>query len=150
MEEEVLELASKTADQAEVYAITSETTLVSFEANRLKSLQTRETRGLALRLIKDGRLGFASVTRLDSPRALVESALEVAPFGAEARFEFPAEDAASKVQIYDPALADLTVEYLPMPSIYFYSIRPRTTTCPTAIAVRRIGCRSICRPTADC
>jgi PmbA protein len=110
MKEEVLELASKAADQAEVYAITSETTPVSFEANRLKSLQTRETRGLALRLIKDGRLGFASATRLDNLRALVESALEVAPFGAEARFEFPAEDAARQVQIYDPALADLTVE----------------------------------------
>jgi PmbA protein len=108
--EEVLDLASKTADQAEVYAITSETTPVSFEANRLKSLQTRETRGLALRLIKDGRLGFASATRLDNPRALVDSALEVAPFGAEARFDFPNAGAASQVQIYDPALADLTVE----------------------------------------
>lgn len=110
MEEEVLELASKVADQAEVYAITSEATPVSFEANRLKRLETKETRGLALRLIKDGRLGFASTTRLDHPRSLVDSALEVAPFGAEARFEFPAEGAASQVHIYDPAVADLTVE----------------------------------------
>jgi PmbA protein len=110
MEEDILILASHAADQAEVYAITSETTPVSFEANRLKSLQTRETRGLALRLIKEGRLGFASTTRLDHPRALVDSALEVASFGSEARFDFPSAATVGQVQIYDPALADLTVE----------------------------------------
>ena len=106
----VLERALRRTEAAEVFALVSQETPVRFEANRLKSLQTRETRGVALRVIKDGRIGFASTTRLDDPQDLVDSALEVAPFGAEARFEFPAVREYAELSVYDPAIADLTIE----------------------------------------
>ena len=51
--ERILELAKRSADQVEVFAVSSEETPVRFEANRLKQLSTRETQGVALRLIKD-------------------------------------------------------------------------------------------------
>jgi len=106
----VLERALRRAEAAEVFAVVSQETPVSFEANRLKSLQTRETRGVALRVIKDGRIGFASTTRLDDPQDVVDSALEVASFGAEARFEFPSAQEYADLVAYDPAIADLSVE----------------------------------------
>jgi len=106
----VLKQALMRAEAAEVFAVVSQETPVRFEANRLKSVQTRETRGVALRVIKDGRIGFASTTRLDDPQDLVDSALEVAPFGAEAKFEFPAAHQYAELSVYDPAIADLSIE----------------------------------------
>lgn len=63
MEEQVLALAKRVAQQAEVFSIASQETPVSFEANRLKGLQTKEVRGLALRVVANGRVGLASSTR---------------------------------------------------------------------------------------
>ncbi len=106
----VLERALRRAEAAEVFAVSSEETPVHFEANRLKSVQTRETRGVALRVIQDGRVGFASTTRLDEPQDLVDSALEVTPFGAEAKFEFPSVREYADLVTYDPTVAELPVE----------------------------------------
>ena len=43
------------ADQAEVAQVRSESTQVSFEANRLKSSQVEETKGIAVRVVKNGK-----------------------------------------------------------------------------------------------
>lgn len=107
--EQVLELARRRADAAEVFVAELEDTPVTFEANRLKLLQTRATRGTALRLIKNGRVGFAAALGDDDAVALVEMALDVAPYGAEAAFEFPGLNGAAGVDIYDPAVAETPV-----------------------------------------
>lgn len=110
--ERILEAARKVADSAEVYAVTSRTTPVSFEANRLKSLQTKESHGAGLRIIKDGRVGFSATNRIDDVEGLVQRAVEVAPFGAEATFELPSADHYPEVPIFDQAVEDTTVEQL--------------------------------------
>jgi PmbA protein len=106
----VLERACAVAQSAEVFAVTQRETPIRFRANRLKSVQTRETSGVALRLIKDGRIGFASTSRLEDPQALVDAALEVAPFGAEAHFTFPTPQEYTALASHDPAIASLPVE----------------------------------------
>ena len=60
--ERILELAKKVADEAEVFLVTLEETPVGFEANRLKMLETRESTSVSLRIIKGGRIGFATTT----------------------------------------------------------------------------------------
>jgi PmbA protein len=104
--ERVLAAAMAAADEAEVFAMTVEETPVRFEANRLKSLMTRQTSGLALRVIKNGRIGFASSTRPDDVEGLTAMALELAQFGAEAHFHFAGpEDYGTfpDVNVFDPA-----------------------------------------------
>lgn len=108
MIEEILEIARQAADAAEVYYVSYEETPVSFEANRLKALETKETSGAAMRLIKNGRIGFASSTDLRNPRLIVDMALAVARFGAEARFQFPHSAIAREVPVYDPLVEGLT------------------------------------------
>lgn len=108
--EKVLDLAARLADEAEVYGIDVEETPVSFEANRLKVLQTRRTKGLSLRLIKNGRIGFTSSTKPEEPAAIVDRALAVAEFGAEARFSFPTSGVVREVQVYDSLVDGLSVE----------------------------------------
>jgi PmbA protein len=104
--ERVLSEARKVADEAEVYALTVEETPVRFEANRLKSLMTRQTSGLALRVIKNGRMGFASSTRQDDVENLVAIAVELSQFGAQSHFHFPSNDEYGQfpsVNVFDPA-----------------------------------------------
>jgi len=108
--DEVLGLASRLADEAEVYAVQVEDTPTSFEANRLKLLQTRRTSGLSLRLIKNGRIGFTSSTKPEAAQDIVDRALALAEFGAEAKFAFPARGVEREVQVYDSLVDGLSIE----------------------------------------
>ncbi|NEP82598.1 MAG: hypothetical protein F6K17_37620 [Okeania sp. SIO3C4] len=61
---------------------------IKFENNRLKSLQTKAEQGVALRLIDQGRLGFASSTDLTRIEDLVAGAIQTAKFSDIAPFQF--------------------------------------------------------------
>ena len=108
--EQVLELAKRRASEAEVFWADIEETPVAFEANRLKMLQTRQTRGVALRVIKDGRIGFAASSRPDDAAALVDLAVELAAFGAEASFTMPPSAPIPEVDTFDPATPAVPVQ----------------------------------------
>ena len=85
--EKLLTLAAQKAEAAEVYALDTQETPIEFENNRLKSLQTKATQGVALRLICQGQLGFASSTDLTRLEDLVAAALQTAEIGAPVEFE---------------------------------------------------------------
>jgi PmbA protein len=74
--EEILSIARKMADKAEVFQVTARRTPVHFESNRLKQIQSKETIGTALRLVKNGRIGFAQASGYIEPDELVAMALE--------------------------------------------------------------------------
>ena len=107
LEEEVLALAQRHADQAEVYSVSSRSIPVSYEGNRLKSVDTRESSGMALRIIKDGRIGFSSTTDMEDKEGLVARAVEMLPFGARAHLDFPAASEYAHVPTYDEGTAAL-------------------------------------------
>ncbi len=108
--EKILNEAKKVAEAAEVFCITSETTPVQFEANRLKHVQSKQSTNVALRIIKNGRIGYATSTNLKESRKIVDSAVETAEFGMKAEFEFPNLDSYPKVVTYDPAIRRVTTE----------------------------------------
>jgi len=100
------------AQQAEVFAVQSEETPVRFEANRLKEINARQTNGVALRVIVDSRIGFASSTKPGDVQALVEAAVETAPFGPEAHLDLPRDGQAPDVDVYDPDIEALPVDQM--------------------------------------
>jgi PmbA protein len=108
--EEILALAKKAAQEAEVFIVSVEMTPVQFEANRLKHIQGKQNTGVVLRVIKDGRTGYASSTRLDDARTLVGMAMETARFGMQAKFEFPRAAVYPAVETYDPAVETFPLE----------------------------------------
>ncbi len=110
--EDLLKQAKKVAEEAEVFSVSRSETDAVFETNRLKHVVTRETSGRALRLIKGGRIGFSASNKVDGTKELVEMALEMAPFGAEAKFQFPELESYSKVDVYDPAVEKVTEEQM--------------------------------------
>jgi len=101
----VLERAMASAEAAEVLFEESEEHEASFENNKLKCVITRQGRGLGLRVIRDGRIGFSSTTDLSKLDKLVSDALASAAFGQEARFEFPRRVDPGSVAVFDPRLA---------------------------------------------
>ena len=108
--EEILARAKKYVQEAEIYQVSSEETSVRFEANKLKQLQTSQSTTLALRVIKDGRIGYAVTTGAEDTENLVNNAVETAEFGMEAKFQLPGMQTYPKVEIYDPAVSSVSIE----------------------------------------
>ncbi len=108
--EEILSRAKKVAEKADVFQVVSQRTPVKFEANLLKQIQTKESTATALRLIKNGKIGFAQVSGSVDPETLVNMALETCNFGAVAKFDFPSLNSYPKVDIYDPKMEKVTVD----------------------------------------
>jgi len=108
--EDILAQAKKVAEEAEVFMISSEETPVQFEANRLKDIQSKQSSSVALRIIKDGRVGYASATGSANSRELVSMAVETARYGMTAKFEFPAMANYSHIEIFDPDVESVPLE----------------------------------------
>jgi len=94
-------MAGKRAQEAEVFVGSVDDTPVVFEANRLKQLQTNRGMLVALRIVRDGKLGFATATSLDDIGSLVDRAVDISHFGAPARFELPSGQEYPRVSVYD-------------------------------------------------
>ena len=75
-----------------------------------KHLETRQHTTVGLRLVREGRVGYASSNSLEDADRLVEMALATAPFGNTARFEFPGAGQYPKVTVFDPTVEKVSIE----------------------------------------
>lgn len=111
--EQILEEAGRRFEAAEVFEQAGEARSVEFEDNRLKRISARQFRGVGLRVIHEGRIGFASTTDLRDPGRLVQMAGESAQFGEKAVFELPAQPASlPQVPTEDPEVAQVTAQQM--------------------------------------
>lgn len=106
---DILDRAVKVTPNAEVFQIVTKETPVIFEANKLKMLETRESSGIALRLIKNGRLGFAVTTNLQDIDQFIGDALELASIGAASCIDLPSYTNFNHVPVYDPAIEKVSM-----------------------------------------
>jgi len=104
----LLRKAGAAADEAEVFHESSFGRPVLFEDNRLKYVAETSERGVGLRVIHNGRLGFSSTSDLGRLDELVASAVESAKFGQEAAFALPERCEPAQVRVYDEAAAQAT------------------------------------------
>ena len=108
--EEILEAARKVSDAADLFWVESRSIPVAFETNRLKHMQTKEARGVGLRIIKDGRIGFSATNKVEDVEGLVSRAVEVAPYGAKAEFGLPSSAEHPEVPTFDAAVPQVPIE----------------------------------------
>ena len=108
MSESLLNAAVDKFDEAEVYRIEMESHPVSFESGKLKEIMRRDTSGVALRVIDNGRIGFTSTTDAARESELVDRASTLAPFGSKASFSFPATSEYPSVDIVDLAVPQVS------------------------------------------
>jgi PmbA protein len=126
--EEIISSARKVAEQAEVFWVSSQETPVHFEANKLKQVQTKESSSVALRIIKEGKVGFSaasgpggagkngslspnlSLRERGISRDLIDMAVETSLFGNPARFELPSSRNYPEMSIFDPQIEKMAIE----------------------------------------
>jgi len=108
--EQILTQAKKVAEEAEVFMVSSEETPVHFEANRLKHIQSKQKGIVALRIIRQGKLGYATTTELDNRKELVNMAVETAQFGVPARFEFPSSTTYPPIEVFDAEVESVPID----------------------------------------
>ena len=107
---EVLRFAQKVAEQAEVFSVSSRAIPIQFEANELKQVQTKESSSIALRIFREGRIGFAIASGGGDLEALVDMAVDTSQFGSSANFQFPSSRDYSEVFIFDPEVEAIAME----------------------------------------
>ena len=110
--EDILARAKKVAEAAEVFTTAVEETSVQFETNRLKHVEGKQSTTIALRLIKNGRIGYALSSGENKDSDLVAMAVETAEFGMPAKFELPSFTKFPKVEIYDNKVTEVTPEQM--------------------------------------
>ena len=108
--DKVLRSTRKQAEQAEVFSVSSRATSIQFEANELKQVQTKESTSTALRIFREGRIGFATASGGGDVGDLVNMAVETSQFGGPAGFQFPAGREYSEVFTFDPKAQEITME----------------------------------------
>ncbi len=108
---EVLCSARREAEQAEVFLVSSPDSIgIQFEANELKQVQTKESSSIALRIFREGRIGFATASGGGGLEALVDMAVETSQFGSPANFQFPSSQDYSEVCIIAPEVEEIAME----------------------------------------
>ncbi len=108
--ERVLSSALRAAEQAEIFSTAARATTVQFEANELKQVQTKESSSTALRIFKEGRIGFATASGGGDVEALVDMAVETSQFGSPASFQFPSRQDYSEVRTFSPEPEKMAME----------------------------------------
>ena len=108
--QQILESALKHAEGAEVFHIRHKEEPAVFEANRLKRLESLESSGIALRIIKNGRIGFSSTTDQQDARSLIANAVEMAPFGPKAWLKLPDQQQYPRVMVNDHKMASIQMD----------------------------------------
>lgn len=101
MQSDILALAQPRVDQAEVFSSEVDRTTVEFRANEFYSQETRLTHGFGLRVIKDGRTGYAASTNSDRLDAFVDAAVETAAWGRATRIHLPHEAKPPEVTTFE-------------------------------------------------
>jgi PmbA protein len=109
---DILKYLQVHAEQVEVMDLLNESTKVSFDANKLKSSKVEETRGTAVRVIKNGHLGFSASSDPSAVDKLVVNALESANYGDTIPLVFPGPEPAPQVITFDPKVTELPIPRL--------------------------------------
>jgi PmbA protein len=106
--EQILEMAGKVSDKAEVFSIEYRTDGVSFENARFKDIDSRIQSGISLRIIKDGKQGFAYTKNPVRREDLIQNALDSLKGGVEGAFDFPVTRDLPVLNTYDAAIETIS------------------------------------------
>ncbi|MCK4329515.1 TldD/PmbA family protein [candidate division WOR-3 bacterium] len=106
--EKLMEIAKKVSDKVEIYSLEKTENGIVFENAKLKDIDSKLQSGFSLRIIKDGKLGFAFTKNLIDREEFVQNALDSLKGGVEAKFNLPLTKDLPKLQTYDPSIETLT------------------------------------------
>lgn len=105
---QLIEKAMVKAQGAQASLGQSESTAVSFENDKLKSVKSSQSTGMSVKVIVDGKIGTSHTTDIDDVDGVVTRALEAAEFGSPSHFDFPGPQRGTEVKVCDDAVYPVT------------------------------------------
>jgi PmbA protein len=126
------------ADECEVFLQEVSTSGVRFEDSRLKSVDSVQALGMAIRVLVHGRLGFATTSDMGKVRGIVRTAVEAAWESDTVGITFPSSTpAADAIKLDDEAVRKLQLD--PIAESAEYAIRRLNEYDPAVLAFGGIG-----------
>ena len=107
---DILNMARKVVDEAEIFWVKGKEFPVAFKANKFYTAEKKDFEGIGIRVIKKGRLGFAYTTNMKTVKDIIEYAKNSAEFGEPAHFEFPSEIRSKSVRTYCKSIDKISTE----------------------------------------
>ena len=102
--EQLLQMAKSACDQAEIYSISYSDDTVFFENAKLNNIDSKVQSGVSLRIIKDGKLGFAYTRNLIDRNEFLRNALDSLEGGVGADYDFPLTQGPPMLDTFDPSI----------------------------------------------
>ena len=112
MMDKLLKLAALAADQAEVHYQEDTVDSLAFSDGKLDNCDSALSSGIALRVIKNGKMGLAHTRNLLDREALVKQALLGAENGVEVNFQLPFSHDLPHLELYKPGIETISKENL--------------------------------------
>ncbi len=115
MQDNIQELMDKLGNKVssgELFKVNFKTVPVDYEMNQLKSINSEEVEGWALRVIDNGKIGFSSSTSESQFENMIARAKEIAQFGQPALFDFPEQvkiPRKGKLKLYDRSVSKKSI-----------------------------------------
>ena len=106
--DEIIEKASKKAQGVQASLGRTESTDISFENDRLKTVKTAQRTRISVKVIVDGKVGSSHTTDPSDVDGVVKRAVEAAAFGSPAHFTFPGPASVEEVAVFDDAVTKVT------------------------------------------
>lgn len=106
--EKLLGIAVAKGCRAEVYSVREKSLSMSKTNGAVNDVSASIQSGVSLRILKDGKLGFAYTKNLIDREELVANALASLDAGVEALYDFPDSGSISYTEDYDEAVEDMS------------------------------------------
>jgi len=103
-----LAIMKKIHEQVEVYQERTSSTEVRFSNGKAEEILSSILQGTALRLLKNGRMGFSYTRSESDPDSLIEGATASLTSGVEGPGSFTADSPVAHLDAWDPAIEDVT------------------------------------------
>ncbi|MCP4567092.1 MAG: TldD/PmbA family protein [FCB group bacterium] len=106
--EKLLEMAAKVCDRVELHELTEINDTVTYKKSGLDSINSKSLSGICLRIIKDGRLGYAYTRNLIDREELLNNGLASLDGGVRADYTFPHTTAIENLETCDRSFDNLS------------------------------------------
>ncbi len=112
MKELLNKIVSKGATDGEIFYKESYSKSIGFDNNLLKGSSEKQSTGVALRMIKDGKLSFSTSNDINKFDDLLENCLEINQFSSPAEFDFINKNSETEISIPENDILKLSDEKL--------------------------------------
>jgi len=106
--EELLEMANKVCDEAEVYSIEQNHRPVTFKNAKIHDVDSKFQSGISLRVLKNGKIGFAYTRNLPEREELLRNAVDSLKGGVAADYAFPFTRSIAELDTYDSSVEKIS------------------------------------------